>query len=138
MTDIQGLINAMADILEPAMPNLQVNRLRPGTIETPAVVFSFGGIDYDSTLERGSDEVLFDVNVFTAMGTTDGESQLYDYIKGTGPLSIKALLEANDELAGKSEYLSVTRARPAVIATVGAAQYYMVALEVSVGVGGSS
>lgn len=140
-TDIQAVISGIEAILTPAFTtspyDLHVYTRRPGTIDTPAMIFSLERIEYDVAMSRGADDIMLHGTVFTSMATDRGESQLYDFMRGSGPTSIKAVIENGDEtLGGVAQYVVVTGVRAPGIATYGGSQYYAAAFEILVGVAG--
>ena len=79
---------------------------------TPPTIECFPGeIDYDSTFQRGMDEVMFTVRITVAV-TLDVASQmrLDEYLDRSGQNSVKTLLEADRTLGGRVKDLRVETA----------------------------
>jgi len=98
MTTVFGIIGAIADRLR-TLDGMTVYTEPPGTVTTPAVILSLGGIEYDTTMSRGSDDVTVVAELFVTAGP-QGAENLYSYLDGQGPNSLKELFESDTTLDG--------------------------------------
>lgn len=76
---------------------------------TPPSIECFPGqTDYDSTFQRGMDEVVFVVRITVAVNLDVGaQMRLDEYLDPTGTSSVKALIEADRTLGGRVKDLRV-------------------------------
>lgn len=93
MTTIFEIIGAIAERLR-TLDGMTVYTEPPGAVTTPAVILSLGGIEYDTTMSRGSDDVTIAGELFVTAGP-QGAENLYSYLDGQGTNSLKALFEAD-------------------------------------------
>lgn len=133
MADISALVAGLATRLK-TISGLHVYTRRPFTIDAPAAVFSLEQIDFDTTMSRGSDDIMFLATLFTQMGSDRGEDQLYAYMARSGALSINDAIDGDTTLGGLAMYAAVTRVRAPGIANFGGSDFYGVAFEIVVGV----
>ena len=84
----------------------------PGQVVTPAAVVLPGdpAVSYDSTMARGSDDMLFIVRVLVGAAVDQASQDTLDaYLAGTGDSSIKAVIDGN--LDGTVHFARVAEAR---------------------------
>jgi hypothetical protein len=76
---------------------------------TPPAIECFPGqTDYDSTFQRGMDEVVFVVRITVSVNLDVGaQMKLDEYLDPTGTSSVKALIEADRTLGGRVKDLRV-------------------------------
>lgn len=132
MTDLKAIYLGLAVEIRSVVSGLNVYPNRPQSITAPAMIFSLERIDYDTS--RGTDDLMILATLFTAYTSDQNEFALYDYMKASGPMSIKAACEGIDEtLGGVAEWTVVAGVRAPGIATYGAGTYYAAAFELMVG-----
>lgn len=134
---------ALGDLLDglearlKAIAGLRVYPELPGSIQAPAAVVSLGAIDYDATMDRESDDIVFHVRLFTSSTSERaGQRALFAYLDGSGAKSVKAAIEADPTLGGAAMFAEVRSAGEISIARFADAPYYSVELVVGVGVAG--
>lgn len=98
MVTIKEIVDAIADGLR-TLAGLTVYVEPPGAVDTPAVILSLGGIDYDTSMSRGSDDVTIIGDLMVTAGP-QGVEKLYSYLDGQGLNSVKALFESDPTLGG--------------------------------------
>ena len=129
---ILGIENALQEI-----DGLRTHAHIPDTIDPPAAAVTFEECDFDSTLSRGSDDLVFLVHIFTsAADAKSGQRKLYDYIDGSGGKSVKAAIDADSTLGGIAMYAVVERAEDFGKVTVADIPFYGVKFTVRVCVAG--
>ncbi|ANN16252.1 hypothetical protein SD37_11750 [Amycolatopsis orientalis] len=116
---------------------LRVHETIPGAIDPPAAVLSLETVTYDSSMSRGSDDLVFSADVFTSMASDrSGQELLFSFIDGEGPNSVKAAVEADPLLGGVAMFAEVTDAGAPRIASFGEIEYYNVQFRIFVSVAG--
>jgi hypothetical protein len=125
-----GLI-ARLDTIE----GLRVSSRVPDQITPPAAMVKLDSLPFDSTMNRGSDDMRFIARVFTSKASDRGEDALYDYLDGSGAESIKAAVEADPTLDGVAHFAVVVEAREiGVSQSPDGTQYYTVDFVIDVGI----
>lgn len=124
MADLETVANAIAAQLE-TIDGLQVYIEPPGTVDTPAVIVELGPINYDSAMDRGSDDATWILN-FLETDSTEGIRNIYKYLNGTGTRSVKECFERNPTLDGTVMYAVVTDSDKPDRAEVGQGEFYRV------------
>ena len=114
--DLTAVREALAANIENALGSA-VNvsgYLRSGMLPPSVQIFP-APIEYDAAFSRGSDDWTFTVQMQVGDSTDIGQQQLLDkYLSTTGPLSMKAAIEQEDDegkvtLGGLVDDLRVTR-----------------------------
>lgn len=84
----------------------------PGTVNSPAAVVELESINYDSTMARGADDFQFVIRLVigTAVDRV-GQDKLDGYLAGSGSLSVKTAVEADQTLGGIAHIAVVTGVR---------------------------
>jgi hypothetical protein len=123
---LQRVRDAIADRFS-TIDGLRGLKTIPSEITPPAVAIEIESIDYDTTMDRGSDDVTWVATLFESK-TSERVSQdrLFAYMSGAGPKSVKAAFEANTTLGGLVFDVSVAEARQPGTTPVGAIEYNVV------------
>jgi hypothetical protein len=136
MANIQAVRDGLETRLR-TIPGLRVPDTVAGTINPPAAIITLGPITYDSSMSRGSDDVIFEVSLFSSLASDRvGEASVYAYVSGSGAQSVKAAIEGDARLGGAAMYAVVTEARAPGFAEYGGVEYYAVQFVISVSVDG--
>lgn len=99
-----GLKNRLATI-----SGLNAYALVPMTPNMPAALVTPRSINFDTSMTRGSDRLIFDVTLLVTDSITDlAQSQLDPYLSGSGSQSVKAAIEAESTLGGAADWSRVT------------------------------
>lgn len=130
MTTVFEIVGAIADQLR-TLDGMTVYTEPPGVVTTPSIILSLGGIDYDTTMSRGSDDVTINTELFVTAGP-QGAENLYSYLDGQGPNSIKALFEEDSTLDGLVHDCVLSTAGSADRAGMAQAQYLHIDLTFTV------
>lgn len=133
MTDPNAIIHGIA-VNAKTITGLHVSEVHSGAISAPHLIVSIGGIEYATTFQDESDDVTFRALLLTSMSSSVGETNLLDYMKPVGDLSIKQAIESDGTLGGIVDYTEVLRARAPGITTYNKVQYYAVDFDIIVGV----
>jgi hypothetical protein len=82
-----------------------------GQTESPAAVIYLDSISFDSTMARGSDDMVFVISL--AVGGVDRVAQdtLDGYLDGSGATSIKAVMDADTRLGNIVSFARVAGVR---------------------------
>lgn len=136
MAKIFPIVKAIAGVLE-SIDGLTVYKEPPRTVDTPAAAVYLAPLDYDTTMNRDSDDMAFVIDLFMTDGP-QGIENLYEYLDSDGDRSVIARLAEDPTLGGLVDFavLSVSD-RPDRI-TVGTSDFVHVELLVSVAVSGTS
>lgn len=119
------------------IPGLRVHQTVPGAIDPPAAVLSLESVIYDSSMSRGSDDLVFSADVFTSMASDRaGQELLFAFLDGSGAKSVKTAVEADPTLGGVAMYAEVAEAGGPRIASFGEIEYYNVQFRIVVSVAG--
>ncbi|MFI9552644.1 hypothetical protein [Nonomuraea endophytica] len=116
MASLSSIREALAVQLR-TIPVLTVHPQVPDNIHPPAAVITpgFEGepcVRFDSTMGRGADDFLFTVSVYVQYSDDQAaQVELDAYLEGTGPRSIKEVLEADVSLGGNVDFVRVREAR---------------------------
>lgn len=104
----QGLANQANTIND-----LRCHAFMPNAISPPTFYCVELEIDYDMSFGRGHDDFNpITCRVLTSLASDrSGQKLLKDFMKGSGPKSIKAAIEADKTLGGACESLQVIRVR---------------------------
>jgi hypothetical protein len=103
--------DAIADRFS-TIPGLTGLKTVPSAITPPAVAVEVERIDYDTTMSRGSDDVVFVATLFVSKASERAsQDQLFAYLSGSGAKSVKAAFEADPTLGGLVFDASVAEAR---------------------------
>jgi len=136
VADIATVFAGLAAQLE-TIPGLRVREELPGTIQPPTAVLSLEELTYDTTMERGSDDLEVHVHVFTSVSSERaGQRALWTYLAGSGPKSVKAAVEADPTLGGAAMFAEVAFVGDVGLAKIGDISYYAAKFVVRVGVAG--
>lgn len=82
----------------------------PSDVEAPCIYPADWGIDWDRTMGRGTDEYEVTLHLLCArIDDREGQRMLAGYMKGAGPSSVKAAIEADRTLGGAVDTLRVAR-----------------------------
>lgn len=93
-------------------PKLTCFGYMPDSIPEPAFVVGSVLIDFDETMNRGSDELLVTCWVLTSRSDDKaGQKALDGYLKGSGASSLKAALEVDKTLGGVCDWIRLERVR---------------------------
>jgi hypothetical protein len=88
---------------------LSAYALVPMTPNLPTALVQPRSIDFDTSMTRGSDRLIFDVTLLVADSITElAQSQLDPYLSGSGAQSVKAAIEADQTLGGAADWCRVT------------------------------
>jgi hypothetical protein len=116
MAGFNAVRTALAQRLA-SVPGLTVYAEVPDSPEVPAAIIfpGFEGeptIRFDSTMARGSDDLLFTVVLLVQYADdVSGQDELDAYLDGSGAKSVKALIEADETLGGLVSFARVREAR---------------------------
>lgn len=92
----EGLATNLATI-----PDTQISAYMLVSPLPPVIHILPAGIDFDHSMHRGLDVLTFTVEAFVAMGLDVGAQIRMDkMLSPSGPLSVKAAIEANKTLGG--------------------------------------
>jgi hypothetical protein len=116
------------------IPNLRVPDRIAETVDPDAAHVRYSGTLYDSSISRGSDDLVFTIQVFTSKASDRGQDALYEYCDGSGARSIKAAIEADNTLGDVVDFAEVTEAKEPGVASPGGVEMYSVEIIVMVGV----
>lgn len=109
----------------------------PESINVPAAIVTLDQCTFDSTMSRGSDDLTFVVYLLTSIASDRaGQDTLYGYIDGSGTTSVKAAIEADQDLGGTAMYAVVTEVKDIGKTEVGENKYYSARFTVTVSVAG--
>jgi hypothetical protein len=126
MATIFGIINAIAVQLR-TLDGMTAYTEPPGTVTTPSIILSLGGIEYDTSMSRGSDDVTIIGELFVTAGPQGAET-LYSYLDGQGSNSLKALFEADPTLGDLVDDCAVSVAGSAGRAQMAQSEYLRIEL----------
>lgn len=115
------------------IPKWNVYERVPDTIDPDAAVVRYAGTDFDSSMDRGSDEQSYIVQVMTSKASDRGQDALYPYLDGEGDRSIKVAIEADPTLGGLVEYAIVTDVREPGVAAPAGVEMYSAEVVITVG-----
>lgn len=136
MAAILPVLRGLKTRLE-TIDGLRVHETIPGAIDPPTAVLSLESVTYDSSMSRGSDDLVFSADVFTSMASDRaGQELLFSFIDGSGADSVKAAVEAEPTLGGVAMFAEVTDAGAPRIANFGEIEYYNVQFRIFVSVAG--
>ena len=127
MVTIKEIVDAIADRLR-TLGGLTVYVEPPGTVATPAMILSLGGIDYDTSMSRGSDDVRITGDLMVTAGP-QGVETLYSYLDGQGANSLKALFEEDPTLGAIVHDCALSSVGRADRADMAQAEYFHIELE---------
>jgi hypothetical protein len=109
--DVDQVFAGLATAAE-TIADLNAEAYCPDAISPPAIFPAEVEITYDKTFKRGFD--AFQVTLRLLVSHADdraGQKQLKDYLAGSGALSVKQALEADQSLGGACDGLRVQAAR---------------------------
>lgn len=130
--DISAVRQGLADAAD-AITGLTCTGYVPDAINEPAFMAGEVDIDFDTTFGRGVDTIRVACRVLVSRGDDKGgQSKLDGYLKGAGPTSLKAALQADRTLGGACHDLRVERVRGYRLYTVGEYAYFGAELTVLV------
>jgi hypothetical protein len=136
VADIEALLAGLSAQLE-TIDGLRVREEMTGSIHPPAAVLTLEEITYDTTMDRGSDDVEFHVTVFTSMASErTGQKALFEFLAGSGPKSVRAAISADPTLGGAAMYAEVQSVGEVGIAKFADVSYYAARFVVVVGAAG--
>ncbi len=94
--DLAKVMDEVGDALD-TIDGLRVYRWPPDTVEPPAGVVSYPDTyEYDATMRRGKDRVTLPIVITVGKASTrTARDRLAAYADGSGPRSIKAVVEAH-------------------------------------------
>lgn len=94
--DINAVMEEVAEQLD-TIDGLRVHTEPPGTVNPPAAVLVFPDITFDATYGRGMDRLSLPVVLVISKAVSRvSRKQVTPYVSGSGPKSIKAVIEAGD------------------------------------------
>ena len=99
----------------------------------PAI--ELGPIDYDSTMDRGSDDVTWTLS-FIGDAHAEGIRNLYQYLNGSGAKSVKACFHQNPKLDGVVEWAVITDSEKPDHVEIGQAEFYRVPVNLKTSLAG--
>ncbi len=136
MADIEQVFAGIGERLR-TIPALKVHETWPDEITPPAAAIRLGGVTFDTTQSRGSDDLVVIVHLFTSRTmTTAGQAKLYGFMKGSGESSVKAAIEGDPTLNDTVMYTDVTEIREPGFAQFGEILYYGAEFVLNVAVSG--
>jgi len=110
MASLSAVRDALAAQLD-TITGLTVHATIPGSVNPPAAVVAPATgqfLTFDTTMSRGSDDLAFRVIVVTGRGDdTTAQANLDAYLAGAGAQSVKVALEADQDLGGTVQYVTV-------------------------------
>lgn len=115
------------------IPDLKVPKRVPDTVDPDAAVVRYSGTDFDSSMNRGSDDQTWIVQILTSKASDRGQDALYEYCDGEGEKSVKAAFEADPQLGGLVDFAVVTEVREPGVAAPAAVEMYSAEIVVLVG-----
>lgn len=137
MASMTALREGIADQLA-TISGLNVYAYVPDTIVTPAATVAPAPdtfIQWDTSMGRGTDDYTFVVTLFLPRSSdSDGQAALDAYLAGSGALSVKTAVEADQDLGGVAMFNTVTEARNWGRFIYNTVEYYGCELVVVVGV----
>lgn len=93
-----------------AIEDLNCYGFTPGQAPEPCFYVGRVEIDWDSAMGRGMDDLTVYCRVFTGRADDEaGQASLNAYLKGSGPTSLKAALQADRTLGGACLTMRVQR-----------------------------
>lgn len=131
MATIRQIIDAIHDRLD-TVSGLKVYKRVPETVDAPAAIVRYAGTNFDSTMDRGSDDQTYVVQILTSKASDRGQDELYAYCEGSGARSVKALIEADPTLGGLVMHAFVTEVGEPGTAEPGGVEFYSVEIFVQV------
>lgn len=134
MADIKVVADAIAARLMTIQALKKAYTEPPGSIDaTPAAVVYLGGIDYDSTMSRGTDDLTFVIDLFFSTHA-QGLEHLYGFLSGSGDNSIVKVFADEPTLGGAVNYIMVSTAGQPDRVEVGQSEFLHVELTADAGV----
>lgn len=107
--DVSAVRLALATAAD-AIEGLNCYKLSPSDIAEPAFYAGRVEIDYDTAMGRGMDSILVYCRVLVSRADDEaGNAVLDTYLKGAGPTSLKAALQADRSLGGACSAMRVRR-----------------------------
>lgn len=95
MPALSAIRQALADRLD-TIPGLQAYPTARDQVNVPAAVVLPGGIDYDATLARGSDDFTFTVQLLVSQAVDRvAQDTLDGYLASAGTHSVKAAVDGD-------------------------------------------
>lgn len=129
ISQIRAGIAARLDTIE----GLRVSDYVPDQINPPMAVVFGPEIDYDSTMQRGSDDMRFSIILLTSrVSDRSGQTLLDSYLSPAGAASVKVAVEAEQTLGGTVDYARVSQVREYGSEEINATTYYTAAVTVEV------
>lgn len=101
--DVSTIRAALGDALRTIVsdPSLIVHDHVPDSTVVPCAYVVPDRVTFDSTFVRGMDEITFSLMLIVSRADDPSSQALMDgYLRGSGPASVKAAVEADDTLAG--------------------------------------
>lgn len=110
--DVTAVFQGLADAAD-TIDGLRCHAFMPDSISPPTFYVVELEIAFDATFQRGMDDFNpITCRLLTSRATDrTGQKQLEQFMKGTGPLSVKAAIEADRTLGGACDSLQVTGVR---------------------------
>jgi hypothetical protein len=135
MADLEEVRDAIAALVD-TIPGLQGVPRMPGQITPPTAIPMLESVDFDSAMDRGSDDYTWVLMVFTSHSSETGQDLLMQYASGSGTKSVKAVFEADPTLGGLVFDANVTEVRPPGDYEMGAITYYAIPFVIQVSAAG--
>lgn len=109
MADLDQLATAIATNLA-AVTGIQISSHLLSNPTPPSAEIVVGETDYDLTMQRGGDKIIFTVRGFVSFTSDIGSSTLLrTWMATTGSSSFKAAIESDRTLGGHAATLRVTK-----------------------------
>lgn len=106
--DISAVRQKIADVLKAGVtstPKLTALPYVPDSVPAPCAYTDDIEVNFDYTYGRGTDEATFTLRVLCSRADDkDGQKLLDGYLRGAGPASIKAVLEAQRQTGTGGKY----------------------------------
>lgn len=135
MADLEEVRDAIAALVD-TIPGLQGLANVPGQITPPAALVLLESVDFDSSMDRGSDDYTWIVMIMTSHSSDTGQDLLMQYASGSGAKSVKAKFEADPTLGGLVFDANVSEVRPPGDYEMGAITYYAIQFVIQVSAAG--
>lgn len=136
MTSIPAIREGIAACLA-NIDGLRIHATIPGTVDPPAAVIHPASdgtfLTYGRTMDGAEDVTIAVLLVVGAGDDRSAQEELDAYLADTGPLSIKAAVDADSDLGGAAHFAAVTEARNYGLKTYGDVTYWGCEFLITVG-----
>lgn len=131
MATIREITDGIGTVLK-TIPNLRVPKRVPDTVDPDTAVVRYAGTNFDTTMNRGSDDENYIIQIFTSRASDRGQDALIEYCDREGARSVKAALEADHTLGGLVMDANLSEIKEPGVASPGGVEMYSVEMIVTV------